>query len=523
MNHQPAAIGERRAMMKRLSLLQLFVAIGLLPMACDDGAATTEETTVETSEGALLRRGAPFPNAKVRVCWELAGNGVAQASSNPNFANLSRWVREEVENGWGAASGLTFTDWTDCPTTNFNQLSGWVAIHFESCKGGNTSIGFFSNQWTRMRLDDTCPTAAGGTTFNEADFRAEALHEFGHALGFDHEVNRDDRPADDGCLNQYPIIPGGVKVTNYDVKSIMDYSYCSAASSRKLTPWDTVGIQAVYGRKHTQAIAGVGGRCVNIPNASSALGTPLQIFDCVNTSVASNDRWARSAAGNLNATLSGGVVRSINVPNGDPNVGLTIWSDVESSVNEHFDFKGVELHGLGGLCVTSSQPTNGAVLRMVGCDAGGNSKWDWEKIASAAPSRNNRFRLSGTNFCINVPNAVAVNGEGLQLFACGTPAFDNELFSVTSRGEIKTLPNPSALCMSGENDNVDSLNRVVSATCGSSTAKRRQQFNISGPIKWAGDNGKCMDVANAVSFNGAALQLHSCVAGARNELWDYYF
>ncbi len=138
-------------------------------------------------------------------------------------------------------------------------------------------------------------------------------------------------------------------------------------------------------------------------------------------------------------------------------------------------------------------------------------------------TRNNRFRISGTNFCLNVPNAVAVNGQRLQLFNCGTPAFDNELFDVTSRGEIKTLPSPSALCMSGQNDNVSNFNPVVSANCGGSTAARRQQFYVRGPIKWAGDNNKCMDVANAVSFNGAPVQLHTCVAGAQNELWDYYF
>ena len=145
------------------------------------------------------------------------------------------------------------------------------------------------------------------------------------------------------------------------------------------------------------------------------------------------------------------------------------------------------------------------------------------KVSTAPAGRKDRFRLTGTNLCINVPNAVAVEGEALQLFACGSPFFDNEVFSTTTRGEIKTLG--SAKCLTVSPNDPTSGNLVVSSTCNSgSTANRNQQFSVGlRPVKWAGDNGQCMDIENGVSINGARVQLHACVAGAMNEVWDYYF
>lgn len=106
-----------------------------------------------------------------------------------------------------------------------------------------------------MKLIDTDDAT---TTSQPSHFRYEVIHEFGHALGFAHEMQRPDNfnsgvmllcPGADG---NYAKVDGGIYFTmNYDQSSIM--SYCakepgtSSGYVQNLSPGDTSGVQAAYG------------------------------------------------------------------------------------------------------------------------------------------------------------------------------------------------------------------------------------------------------------------------------------
>ena len=174
-------------------------------------------------------QGTIWPSNSIAVCWE-----------NPTAADqASRTaVQQQIAATWEANSLVRFTGWGTCgandkgiriQTGDFHPHTEGVGTQLDGKHGG-------------MKLNFTW-TGCGGNAIGCV--RWVAAHEFGHALGFDHEQNRPDAPP--WCAEQAQGPTPDIYMTPFDAQSIMNYCNTQWNNNGNLSASDIAGVQFWYG------------------------------------------------------------------------------------------------------------------------------------------------------------------------------------------------------------------------------------------------------------------------------------
>jgi hypothetical protein len=248
----------------------------------DVGSNVSALATTESSNPFL-------PNGTVAVCFNpVEGTPILDASgkatgeyswtvvsdTDPDVAAFTAMVRREVEAVYETLSDtqIDFTGWQTCSDPQTGTFVGGIRVQVDVGTARNYAFRHCPKTAGLLPVKGECVSRAGYTATQEmqlytstkgygllsSDQRAAVLHEFGHALGFSHEFQRDD--SSDDYDNKLFVCTAGagdqgysLDFTYYDTNSIMNATYCH------WNPWlsvgDGVGLAMTYPNSFSQDAA----------------------------------------------------------------------------------------------------------------------------------------------------------------------------------------------------------------------------------------------------------------------------
>jgi hypothetical protein len=236
----------------------------VLSLFAFSAGCTEGEYELETQHAFVTER-AIWDSPIIPVCWE-------------NGAELEKErtvIRQSVAATWEAHSALEFVGWGFCE----NNSRG---IRIELLRSPGASESYVGKRLdgvpSGMKLRVGCDP---DTAECIARLRGSTVHEFGHAIGFQHEQHRVDTPR--ACNEKPRVDAGDMVIGPWDLDSVMNYCNPLWNGDGFLSQIDKYAVGAVYGEgnpKGLMIVSEVSDKCIDVADASTESGAKVQSWRC---------------------------------------------------------------------------------------------------------------------------------------------------------------------------------------------------------------------------------------------------
>ncbi|MEO3748611.1 ricin-type beta-trefoil lectin domain protein [Plantactinospora sp. B5E13] len=146
-----------------------------------------------------------------------------------------------------------------------------------------------------------------------------------------------------------------------------------AQGNRSAESTSVVRQQSGGGQQGTQLVGGQSGRCVEVPNSTTANGTQVQLWDCGG---GTNQRWTSTAGRQL--TVYGNKCLDASGAGTANGTAVIIW-DCHGGLNQQWNVNtnGTITNVQSGLCLDANgaATANGTKIILWSCNGGANQRW----------------------------------------------------------------------------------------------------------------------------------------------------